>query len=74
MSSSKARAGADRSAAAERTTDEAFEAAVRRLMAETGLPERKARFVTAIECGILPDGDVVTVRDDSQEAAADREP
>jgi uncharacterized protein YeaC (DUF1315 family) len=41
-------------------------------MAETGLPERKARFVTAIELGLLPDGDVITVQDDGRERGAER--
>ena len=72
MSSSRPKAGAGSSAVIERIDDEAFEAAVRRRMAETGLPERTARFVTAIELGVFPDGDVVTVTDDGQELTADR--
>jgi hypothetical protein len=71
MRSSEPKAGADRTAVVERIDDETFEAAVRLRIAETGLPERKARFVTAIELGALPDGDVVTVTDDGLEITAD---
>ncbi|HEY7036929.1 MAG TPA: hypothetical protein VH482_36710 [Thermomicrobiales bacterium] len=40
--------------------DDPFVRAVRRRMDEIGMSERKARFVTAIEFGLLPDGDIVT--------------
>jgi hypothetical protein len=73
MKSSRPRAGGDNAAVAERN-EEAFEAAVRRRMTETGLPEKKARFASAIEWGILPDGDVIAVDEDSQEPATNNVP
>jgi hypothetical protein len=70
MSFSNLKAGAARLAVEDRT-EEAFEAAVHRRMVETGLPERKARFATAIEWGILPEGDVVTVDEENHEFGTD---
>lgn len=70
MTSSKPKAGADRSAVAERT-EEAFETAVRLRMHEIGMSERKARFVTAIEFGVLPDGDVVMESANEEDALID---
>jgi len=74
MNSSEAKAGVGSTAMAVSVDDDTFEAAVRRRMADTGLPERKARFVTAIEYGILPDGDVVTVDQDDHHVPANPRP